>query len=403
MKNSKFNTVNSNSIHSTMPVANENEKGSHGSCTLNNSNTISNFKTKKSMKKNTSTFGTKSAFNKALETFSNMMIEKIENMTQDWRKPWFVGGAMAWPRNINGREYNGMNALMLNLFCEKEGYEHPVFGTFDAIMSLNYCEKDGKKTQRTDKDGNKLPFMCVRKGAKSMPVTFTSFTCIHKQTKERIPYEQYRKMEQSEREAYDVFPKLNVYNVFNIAQTNIEEVNKDKFNEILAKANVQLPEMNPDSCTFEPIDNMISNGTWICPIKPTQGDNAYYSMSKNEIVVPLKEQFKDGESFYSNLLHEMAHSTGSKEYLDRLTLAPFGSAEYATEELVAELTAALCASRYGMEKHIKEDSAAYLKNWLGSLRKSPDFIKTVLLDVKKASYIITNKIEAAETEAKEEE
>ena len=118
MKNSVLNTVNGNSILPTMPVASEIEKGSQSSCTLNNSNTISNFKTKKSMKKNTSTFGTKSAFNEALETFSNMMIEKIENLTQDWRKPWFVGGAMAWPRNINGREYNGMNALMLNIFCD---------------------------------------------------------------------------------------------------------------------------------------------------------------------------------------------------------------------------------------------------------------------------------------------
>ena len=33
--------------------------------------------------------------------------------------------------------------------------------------------------------------------------------------------------------------------------------------------------------------------------------SVYYSISKNEIVVPEKKQFKDGESFYSNLFHEM--------------------------------------------------------------------------------------------------
>lgn len=351
------------------------------------------------MKKSNSTFGTKSAFDKALDTFAEMMIEKIENLQSDWRKPWFVGGAMSWPRNINGREYNGMNALMLNLFCEKQGFDTPIFGTFDAIMALNYCEKDGKRTLRTDKDGNKLPVMSVKKGEKGMPVTFTSFTCIHIQTKDKMPWEQYKKLSDAEKQMYQVFPKLNVYTVFNIGQTNIKDVNPIKYDEIVSKAKVQLPELHPESCTFEPIDKMIKNNTWICPIQPTKGDEAYYSISKKVVVVPLKEQFKDGESYYSNLLHEMAHSTGSEDYLDRLKPTSFGSAEYAKEELVAELTAALCASRYGMEKHIKEDSAAYLKSWLGSLRKSPDFIKTVLIDVKKASYIITNKIEAAEIEA----
>ena len=58
---------------------------------------------------------------------------------------------------------------------------------------------------------------------------------------------------------------------------------------------------------------------------------------KNEIVIPEKRQFKDGESFYTNLGHEMAHSTGSENHLGRLKPASFGSAEYAREELVAEL------------------------------------------------------------------
>ena len=36
---------------------------------------------------------------KALDLFAEMMIEKLESSLQ-------------WPRNLSGREYNGMNALM---------------------------------------------------------------------------------------------------------------------------------------------------------------------------------------------------------------------------------------------------------------------------------------------------
>ena len=89
----------------------------------------------------------------------------------------------------------------------------------------------------------------------------------------------------------------------------------------------------------------------------------------------------------------MGHSTGAEGQLDRIKPTSFGSEEYAREELVAELTAALTAQRYGMTKHLKGDSAAYLKSWLDSLKESPQFIKTTLMDVKKACSMLTQHID----------
>ena len=150
--------------------------------------------------------------------------------------------------------------------------------------------------------------------------------------------------------------------------------------------------------SFPAVDHMIAENKWICPIKPQYGDNAYYSISKNEIVVPEKRQFKNGESFYSNLAHEMAHSTGAENQLNRLKPSSFGSKEYAQEELVAEMSAALVSQRYGMSKTLKEDSLPYLKNWLDSLKEEPAFIKTVLQDVKKASGMINQHIDKVQLE-----
>lgn len=90
----------------------------------------------------------------------------------------------------------------------------------------------------------------------------------------------------------------------------------------------------------------------------------------------------------------MSHSTGAEKRLNRLRPSYFGSDEYAKEELVAEMTAALLCSRYGMEKHIKEDSIPYLKTWLNSLKAEPTFIRSVLLDVKRASSYIGQRIDA---------
>lgn len=331
------------------------------------------------------TVGNQSAEDKALNIFADMMIEKIEAISKDWQKPWFTDASLTWPKNLNGRCYNGMNALLLLMQCEKNGYKIPRFCTFDCVQRLNVKSKKGEQS---------LPRVTVRKGEKSFPVMLTTFTCVNKETKERIKYDDYKNLTDEERNRYNVFPKWQVFHVFNVAQTNIEEARPELYAKM--KAECEIPEHDNtggEDFSFEPIDRMIKDQLWYCPIKCVYGDDAYFSISRDEIVMPEKSQFKDGESFYSNLFHEMTHSTGAESLLARIKPSTFGSEDYAREELVAELSAALTAQRYGMTKHVKEDSACYLKAWLGKLKEGPQFIKSVLLDVKKASSMISRQID----------
>lgn len=331
---------------------------------------------------------------RALDRFAEMMIEKIKTLQGDWKKPWFTEGALQWPKNLSGREYNGMNALMLMMHCENQGYKLPVFCTFDRVTGLNYSkDKQGAKTQATDKNGEQLPQVSVNKGEKSFPVFITTYSVVEKESKERIKWEDYKQLSDEEKGKYNVYPKLQVYNVFNVDQTNLKEARPELYNKLEQDNQTTRQFKDGDSYTFPAMDRMIEQNEWVCPIKPVYGDQAYYSISKNEIVIPEKKQFKDGESFYTNLAHEMTHSTGAENQLGRLKPTSFGSKEYAREELVAELSAALVAQRYGMTKNLKEDSTSYLKSWLSSLKESPEFIKTTLVDVKKASGMITKCID----------
>lgn len=336
----------------------------------------------------------RSSEDRALDRFAEMMIEKIKTLQGDWKKPWFTEGALQWPKNLSGREYNGMNALMLMMHCEKQGYKLPVFCTFDRVAGLNFTkDKQGAKMQATDKNGEQLPQVSVNKGEKSFPVFITTYSVVEKDTKERIKWEDYKQLTEEEKGKYNVYPKLQVYNVFNVDQTNLKEARPELYNKLEQANQILRQSTESDSYDFPAMDRMIEQNEWICPIKPIYGDQAYYSISKNEIVIPEKKQFKDGESFYTNLAHEMTHSTGAENQLGRLKPTSFGSKEYAREELVAELSAALVAQRYGMTKHLKEDSASYLKSWLNSLKESPEFLKTTLVDVKKASGMITRCID----------
>ena len=328
------------------------------------------------------------------------MIEKIEHLQGDWKKPWFTPGVAQPPHNLSGRNYNGGNALMLMMQAEKMGYEIPVWGTFDRIIGLNYSRnKEGGKTPLLDKDGNKLPTVSVNKGEKSFPVFLTTFTVVNPDTKERIPYDDYKQMSKEEQAKYNVYPKLQTFYVFNVAaQTNLKEARPELYEKLKAEVTGPAERQEGDLKSHPAIDKMIDDNLYYCPIKQIKGDEAYYSISKDEIVVPTREQFVDGEAFASNTLHECAHATGAESRLDRLKPTGFGSAEYAKEELTAELSAAVVASQYGLTKHVKNDSAAYLKSWLSSLQESPDFLKTVLNDVKRCTSMLNQRIEAIQLE-----
>ena len=358
------------------------------------------MKTKKNNQENVNAVGKE---DRALNLFADMMIEKIESLQGNWQKPWFTEDSLAWPRNINGREYNGMNTLMLLMHCERMGYTLPVFLTFNKCISLNFTDTAEGRVQAVDDQGKELPWVHVLKGEKSFPVFLTTFTVVGEHD-ERINYDDYKLLSDAEKSAYKVYPSTIVYDVFNIAQTNIEEARPELFKKLQEQLAPNRQQVESDGFEFLPFDVMASDNKWICPIRMRHQDRACFSPSKNEILLPEKNQFSDGQSFYATAFHECIHSTGAADQLNRLQPgATFGSPEYAREELVAELGAALTAHRYGFDAHIKEESAAYLKSWLKSLKEEPAFIKTTLFDVKRATAMLTQCLDALGAQVAEEE
>lgn len=140
------------------------------------------------------------------------------------------------------------------------------------------------------------------------------------------------------------------------------------------------------------LDVLISTQKWVCPINLQPIDQAYYTPSRDYISMPLKEQFNNGQAFYSTLLHEMAHSTGIESRLNRNGFNSRDMKDYAREELVAELTSSLCALFFGIASTIREENAQYLKIWINNMKEEPKFIISVLSDSMKAVKYIAEKL-----------
>lgn len=304
---------------------------------------------------------TNSTIEKIAPMFTELLIKKIECLKTDWQKPWITSLEQGLPRNIRGTLYNGGNVLMLLFYTEFMKFTLPVFLTFNQAK-----EED----------------LSVSKGARSFPVYYWFKFVVHKETKKTIKYEEYRKLPATEQENYKVIPQMKYYNVFNIDQTDFAGKYPERY-ERMKKG--EQPEDYSDRMIYEALDELVYLQNWYCPIKVQYSDSAYYSPSSDHIVCPQREQFPQGAEFYGTLLHEMAHSTGSPQRLNRTFGCFFGDALYAREELVAELTAALCGAFFGYATAPQENNAAYLKHWLTKLREEPAFLVEILGDVNKAA------------------
>ena len=60
----------------------------------------------------------------------------------------------------------------------------------------------------------------------------TTFTCIHKETKEKIKYDDYKKLSDEEKAQYNVYPRMQVFRVFNVAQTNLQEARPELWEQL---------------------------------------------------------------------------------------------------------------------------------------------------------------------------
>ena len=324
----------------------------------------------------------------ALQKFSDMLIARMEQMKESkWKKGWTDGRTAQFglPQNLVGRPYTGSNAFLCQIHTTMEHYRMPVYLTIKQIRDAGGM---------------------IKKGEHSIPIFKWDLRIKDKDGK-KLSESDYHNMTKEEQAECTVRPYLKVYNEWNIDQTNLEEVNKEKYDAILKRFKSEPIKDEVGMYKNEAFDNLLKEQSWVCPIEYEKfNESAFYSPKRDQIVVPSKKQFnisntpedvfKDGMEFYGTTIHEMAHSTGHESRLGRdgiVKIDQFGSDQYAKEELVAELTSALIGNAMGFDSRIRENNIAYLQNWIGSLKKDPKFLKSVMSDVNKSSKMVLEHID----------
>jgi antirestriction protein ArdC len=264
------------------------------------------------------------------ETTTNKLIAALEAAQHgDWSLPWItVPGEL--PRNVDsGNAYRGGNVLTLLL----AGYASPWWGSFD------HWTKRGR---------------VVAKGQKA---TWGIFWKVNDRKTEKADGSE------ETRRSMTPFP----FKIFNYEQT----VELPGFEGTVwtqperAKAERTAEERNGDADEwFAQIGADVRAGA----------NRAFYSPVHDMIQVPEFGDFLTADGYYATLAHEHIHWTGHASRLNRIESTIFGSADYAAEELVAEIGAAFVMAILGLSAEPRKDHAAYIANWLTALHNDHKFV-----------------------------
>lgn len=253
-----------------------------------------------------------------------------------WRKTW-KGTKADGPRSMaTGKLYQGSNAWWLAMLQSFKGYGSPVWGTYKQIRA-----QGGQ----------------VRKGESSATAVYWNF--IEKEDKNG-----------NEKK----IPLLRMFPIFNATQADWPEGIPSKFDAEEEEAPSEwsgLPSNEAaDAICSAYVD--ATNG----PSFRNGGDRAFYSPELDGVCVPKPAAFTGEGEYWSTVFHELGHSTGHADRLNRPGVADFdefGSHQYSEEELVAEFTSCFLAAETGIVD-TRENSAAYLKHWATKLRADPKLL-----------------------------
>ena len=167
-------------------------------------------------------------------------------------------------------------------------------------------------------------------------------------------------------------PFLKAYTVFNVEQI-----------DGLPEAYAPTPPVpiNPDVRIAE-VETFFAN----CRADIRHGGgSAFYAPGPDYVQMPPFETFHDAHGYYATLCHEMTHWTRHPSRLDRdFGRTRRGDANYAREELVAELGAAFFCADLGLALEPREDHAGYIGNWLQVLRDDKQFIVSAAAHAQRA-------------------
>jgi antirestriction protein ArdC len=284
---------------------------------------------------------------------TSRIIAELEAGRFPWVRPWGVPShdeaSLGLPYNaVTGRSYSGINILILWGALFEAGHRAQGWLTFRQALAAG---------------GH------VRKGERGVTVVYA----------DRFIPEAEKERAQSEGKDARSVAFLKRFTVFNVDQCEGLEIEPQA-------SQPPLPER-----AIAPLGEAMIAASGI--EFHIGGAKAFYAPEPDFVQVPPQTAFFEQINYYRTALHELTHATGHAKRLDRKILNPFGSKDYAREELVAEMGSAFLCASLGIVPTVRH--ADYLASWLEVLREDNRAIVRAASQASKAADWLLDRLSAA--------
>lgn len=280
------------------------------------------------------------------QEITDKIIAQLEAGCVPWAQPWGSSGinaALGLPKNAaTGRRYSGINILILWGAVAKRGFTGQGWLTFRQALAL---------------DGH------VRQGEKGTTVVYA----------DRFVPDGERTRAEEAGEEPEAIPFLKRFTVFN----------SDQCADLPADTGAAVPPP-PEHLILPQAEALIRA---IGADLRIGGDRAFYVPSADYIQVPPPSAYFEPINWHRTVFHELGHHSGHPSRLGRDLSGSFGSALYAKEELVAEMTSAFVCAALSIVPTVRH--ADYLGSWLEVLREdNRAIIRAASAASKAADYLL---------------
>lgn len=282
------------------------------------------------------------------EAIVERIIDDMGSKGMLWYEPW---KRLAAPRNpLSGTVYRGGNRFNLSVIAWVKGFDDPRWVTYHQAKEAGWTMAPKQKSPAVVENWKMIGIGDEddEEGSKLKPLH--TFPCC-----------------------------VGCWHVFNATQfTNAPPL------ELRAADDGELGRI---------ADRFIDSSR--CALVESLSDEACYRPGLDRVEVPLRSQFRSAGAFLSTLWHEMGHSTGHPDALDRPVKNLFATEGYAREELVAELCSVFVAADMGVDAPVDEEAAhyrnhvAYLQSWMQEIGDDPAALfKAASAADKAARYLV---------------
>lgn len=358
---------------------------------------------------------------------TDKILAELDAGTVPWKRPWL---STRFPVNLKSMSpYRGINVMLLGMSAEAQEFDSAHWLTFAQAMDVSGYEYDKSLSSKSryryryprgsyacldlgkDDEGKQLrgdlikiahrcyeiedderslsaiiddngkrhpidtltdPRYGVKKGQKGTSIVFwKQFT---REAKDMDGHPVFVDGEAVEERSF----LMRMYSVFNVDQCELPP-------HVLETITLKGDDWDPSTDANVVINGYL--GDLDGPKVKHGGERACYSPLDDLVSMPVMDRFSKIAPYYGTFFHELAHSTGHPDRLNRLGDDPnvFGSDPYAQEELVAEMASSMMLGQCGLFDDTEaQQSAAYIKGWSERIRDDKRFIVSAATQAQKA-------------------